>query len=411
MKAAITQTLVNSLPAGPVDIWDTKQPGFVLRVHESGRATWRVSYARGKWYTLGRVSDLTPIEARAEAKKVLGEAAKGNDPGAARKKAKAATLNQYLEDVYGPWLKAHLRSGDKTLAMIKARFGDELGGVKLPNITPWLVEKWRSSRLKKGIKPATINRDLGALKAALRRAVDWGYLDDHPIAKVRPTKVDDNRTPRFLSEAEEIYLREALDRREEEARRARESANQWREERGYPLLQDLRSMPFVDHLKPLVLVAMNTGMRRGELFNLEWPDVDLQRAVLTVKGAGAKSGKTRHIPLNDEALESLKGWKEVNPSRLVFPGREGERMDNIATGWKNLMKAAGIKAFRFHDTRHHFASRLVMAGVDLNTVRELLGHADLKMTLRYAHLAPEHKAAAVAKLTPPKRVSRRGAVA
>jgi integrase len=95
----------------------------------------------------------------------------------------------------------------------------------------------------------------------------------------------------------------------------------------------------------------------------------------------------------------------VTPTGYVFPGAEGERLIDVKTAWKSLLRVAGVTGFRFHDLRHTFASRLVMAGVDLNTVRELLGHADLKMTLRYAHLAPEHKAAAVAKLPPTTRMS------
>jgi integrase len=88
----------------------------------------------------------------------------------------------------------------------------------------------------------------------------------------------------------------------------------------------------------------------------------------------------------------LRQWKQQHPEGRLFAVKK------LDTAWENLIERAGIEDFRFHDCRHDFASRLVMAGVDLNTVRELLGHGDIKMTLRYAHLAPEHKAAAVAVL-------------
>jgi integrase len=230
--------------------------------------------------------------------------------------------------------------------------------------------------------------------------VDWGIIETNPLAKVKPLKVDRQGVIRYLTDDEERRLREALATREEEARAERESANRWRAERGYPTMPDLRAVPYVDHLRPLTLLALNTGLRRGELFNLEWWDIDIARASLAVRGEGAKSAQTRHVPLNDEAARVLRDWQKSTgaASGLVFPSRDGQRLNNIKTAWTSLMARAGISEFRFHDLRHTFASHLVMAGVDLNTVRELLGHGDIKMTLRYAHLAPGHKAEAVAKL-------------
>ena len=106
------------------------------------------------------------------------------------------------------------------------------------------------------------------------------------------------------------------------------------------------------------------------------------------------------MPLNEEATDVTRHWQPSphDPSAYVFPGDEGARLGGIKTAFLQVLRDAQITGFRFHDLRHDFASKLVMAGVDLNTVRELLGHADIKMTLRYAHLASEHKAAAVAKL-------------
>lgn len=149
----------------------------------------------------------------------------------------------------------------------------------------------------------------------------------------------------------------------------------------------------------MILLSINTGLRRGEVFSLKWDNVNFDRAIVTIEGNYAKSGKTRHVPLNKEALSVLKCWsKQTNQSSLVFANKDGKRFDSIKKSWAGVLKLAKIKNFRWHDLRHHFASRLVMAGVDLNTVRELLGHSDMALTLRYAHLAPEHKANAVEKL-------------
>ncbi len=150
----------------------------------------------------------------------------------------------------------------------------------------------------------------------------------------------------------------------------------------------------------MVLLTLNTGLRRGELFSLMWSDINFEKALLTVRGDTAKSGKTRHIPLNKIALQVLIDWQSFNDSdKLIFSNaRTGTIFNHIKKSWAAVLERASIKNFRWHDMRHHFASKLVMAGADLNSVRELLGHADITMTLRYAHLAPEHKAKIVSML-------------
>jgi integrase len=133
---------------------------------------------------------------------------------------------------------------------------------------------------------------------------------------------------------------------------------------------------------------------RGELLKLRWRSVDFARRLLTVEGPDAKSRQTRHVPLNDEAIRVLKSWREQSS--------DGARVFEISTGfktaWGKILKRANIVGFRWHDLRHHFASRLVQLGVPLNTVRDLLGHSSVAMSLRYAHLAPDQRREAVAML-------------
>ena len=139
---------------------------------------------------------------------------------------------------------------------------------------------------------------------------------------------------------------------------------------------------------------MNTGLRRGELLALRWESIDFNGQILTVEGGTANNRQTRHVPLNDDAALVLRRWHEqANGGPRVFEARTG-----FKSAWAKLLKRAKITKFRWHDLRHHFASRLVQAGVPLNTVRDLLGHNSVAMSLRYAHLAPDQRREAVAKL-------------
>jgi integrase len=146
--------------------------------------------------------------------------------------------------------------------------------------------------------------------------------------------------------------------------------------------------------KPATMTADHTGLRLTEMLSLEWANVDLERTIFTVTDETTKSSKQRHIPINCDLLAVLIAWKAQAHKRYVFADIHGKPLKRIQA-WNGLRAAPELADFRWHDFRHDFASRLVMAGVALNTVRDLLGHADLKMTLRYAHLSPDCRAAAV----------------
>jgi len=403
MRAKLSPRVIDTAKpaATPYEIHDTDLKGLLLRVQPSGAKSYVVVWGRGKRRTLGRHPIMTLARARTAGLAALAEASQHGAPLAVLEAAKPLplTLGAYLTEHYGPWAKAHQKAGQATIDAIEACFGDLLDK-PLSAICAFDLERFKGRRLKAGIKPSTVNRDLSRIRGALSRAVDWGMLGEHPMRTVKAAKGADDSRVRYLSPDEEKALRRALQAREEQRRQARASGNAWAAGRGRPARTLWPAETFTDYLTPMVLLAINTGMRRGELLGLAWPDVNLAQKTLTITAANAKSRRARHIPLNAEAQDVLTRWRGALPRAvgLVFPAPSGSRMGDINSSWEGLCEAANLPNFRFHDLRHSFASRLVMAGVDLNTVRELLGHSDIRMTLRYAHLAPDKLAEAVARL-------------
>lgn len=411
MKAKLASRTIQGLAADekPFEIVDTELKGFLLRVQPSGTKTYYYSYRNGQGkrqrYRIGNSETLNPAQARDRAIILAARVVAGEDIQAEKKQdrrranlAKSRTLEGFLEHQYEPWATSQRKSGAATVQRIRRNFS-HLMARPLNDINLWVIEKWRSEALKRGKAKTTINRDITTLKACLSRAVEWEFLDANPLKKLRPLRTDESSRARYLSASEEQALRSALQVRDQQLRNGRASGNAWRLVRNLPLLPDLAKTTFADYLEPMILLSLNTGIRRGELLGLRWGDVDLLQRRLVVRGEGAKSVKTRYVPLNDEALTTMQHWRSDSISNeWVFAAQNGERMQGVRTSWKGVLQSARITDFRWHDLRHHFASRLVMKGVDLNTVRELLGHADLAMTLRYAHLSPQHTAEAVARL-------------
>jgi integrase len=412
MQAKITQRFVKTVQPGAADIsiTDTSLPGFELRVRFSGAKSWvfryRLNGGPQRRLRLGGFPGLSAEEARKLALAGAADVAKGIDIYLRKETAKvdavrrsASTLAVFISEHYEPWARSHLHTWRFQMKRIRSDFESWLDRT-MEAIDTVLIEKWRAERLRAGNQPVTVNRNLQRLHALLSKAVEWKVIVNHPFA-VKPLKTDRTGRVRYLEEDEEERLRQALVAREDLLRAERDSFNQWRVARHKPMLQR-RDAAYVDHLRPLVLLALNTGMRRSELFQLRWADINLKTRWLTVRGRTAKSKQTRRLPLNREALMVLEGWhaqsvrRPANP--YVFPGVGQSALTTITKSWGSLRKNASLRDFRFHDLRHHFASRLVQSGVDLNTVRELLGHADLKMVLRYAHLAPGGLASAVEKV-------------
>lgn len=373
-------------PKGQVYVLrDDKPVGLILRVQPSGRKAWAVTWGRGQARNLGAFPVMTLAAARIEAMKVLAEIAEHGAPVKASR-GKVETFGQFM-DVYGPHLTATAKAGKATVAAIKSVFG----GWYPRRLSSLFVTDWdtlKAERLNAGTKPATVNRDLDRIKAALSQAVVWEFLKENPLAKVKRITRGIDKRVRYLSAKESKALRKALDSREKRRIAERASGEAWRKARGREALGAFQG--YTDHVMPMVLLALNTGLRRGELRLIQWADIDMRAKLLTVRAGYAKSGKARTVPLNSEALAVLKAWRKTHKGDGAVFG-----VASIQTAWEGLMADAKIQDFRFHDCRHDFASRLVMAGVPLIVVRDLLGHGSIEMTERYAHLAPQHHAQAV----------------
>jgi integrase len=240
------------------------------------------------------------------------------------------------------------------------------GGRSAESIQPIEIERWLISQSEQNNwKPATANRFKALLSLAFRLGVENGKVSNNPARLVRRRREDNGRI-RWLSQEEEKKLRTAI------------------------------KTKFSKHM-PELDIALNTGLRKGEQYRLTWECVNFERRILTIPRT--KNGDTRHIPLNTTALLV---FKVLHARSLgtgpVFPASDGVRLMNSRHWFDKAIKDAGILDFTWHCLRHTFASRLVMAGVDLRTVQELMGHKTIQMTCRYAHLAPQHPLAAVERL-------------
>jgi len=266
-----------------------------------------------------------------------------------------------LASEYSKWVKfqkSYIGSKRFFIKHIVETFGD----LRVRDLNARIVEQWQTMRLEHS-KPATVNRITSCLRHMITQGQKWEMVEEETAKHIKSVKLlkEDNKRLRFLTIEECQKLIDCC----------------------------------ADHLKPIVTVALNTGMRKSEILNLKWEQVDLEHGFILLDEDITKNGERREIPINT-TLEYL--FNEIPhsiESLYVFTDKDGNPYKEVKHSFSTALKRAGISNFRLHDLRHTFASHLVMAGIDLTSVKELLGHKDIKMTLRYAHLAPGHKRKAV----------------
>lgn len=236
-----------------------------------------------------------------------------------------------------------------------------LGKLKLGEITAEHVERFKAAKRKAGLAEKTINLHLGCLAKCLRTALEWGRIDRIPEIKKLKTQTPEMD---FLSPQDSDRLLAYAHKYE-------------------PLWH------------PMILTALRTGMRRGELIGLQWDDVDLKRRKITVRRSmingvmsSTKNYRTRYSPMTPEVYETLS--RLTSKRGFVFKSETGGAISSSAAhrNLKGICEAAGLRPIQWHAFRHTFASQLATSGLPLNVLKDLMGHSDIQMTMRYSHFSP-----------------------
>jgi excisionase family DNA binding protein len=333
------------------------------RKTRDGRIRWYLDYLDAEGKRIQRVEDGASSSEEAEIalkKAVLAESARV--PGAARPRGriKFTEFSKIFIEDYAMNVKRSWRGDKCRLGILEPYFKD----MHLDEITPLMIQKCLAWRLRSRNSKSTANRYLALLKKMFSLAIDEGYLETNPAAKIKKSSEKDLLKERVLTEDEEARLKSA----------------------SYPVLRSIIS------------VALHTGMRLQEILSLRWAQVNFAEMMLTAERT--KSGKPRTIPLNAALHNELLNLRSLDGrSPFVFPNpKTGKPLTTVKTAFGAACRRAGISELRFHDLRHTFGSRLVEKGADIETVRSLLGHASIVVTQRYVHSTDERRRTAVEKL-------------
>ncbi len=270
------------------------------------------------------------------------------------------TFNE-LAEKYLSWINGRQKSA-KIKGYIIGQLLNTFGSLPLRRFNTLTVEQLQTDLINRGLKNSSCNKVLNILKHMFTKAVDWEMVESDVLKRIRKVKLlqDDSKRLRFLSKEECQTLINTCQ----------------------------------GNTKPIVITALNTGMRKGEILDLKWDNLDLKHGFILLDIT--KNGERREIPINDTLRGVLQGiTRRLDIPYVFYDSITGKPFQDVKRSFNTALRKTGIRDFHFHDLRHTFASHLVMAGIDITTVKELLGHKTLTMTLRYSHLAPSHKVKAV----------------
>jgi len=312
-----------------------------MGIYKKGNTYWMIKQYKGK--KIERSLD-TKVKRVAEERhaKIVAEIIDGGYFD--NQKAKTITVKEMADKYKAKWQRLRDETSLKKLMPV-------FGHLKLSEVTTELISGYRDERLKI-VKPATVYQELALLRRMFNVARKvWKWTKENPVADISFSVGNENARDRWLTTEEEQNL-------------ISKATN--------PIW-----------LRPLLITALHTGMRRGEILNLKWQDIDFVRKILTIHKS--KNGEKRSIPLSQTLYHTLKNIKVVNISGTVFP----ISVRSLREAFDMTLEKAGIRDFHFHDLRHTFATQLVQRGQDLYKVKELLGHKSISVTVRYAHHYPE----------------------
>jgi integrase len=343
-------------------IWDSELKGFGVRVFPTGRRTYFVQYRNQCGSTrrkkIGVHGVITADLARDEAKKLLGDVAKGEDPSKDFQKAK---LKQTFEELANEYLEIYAKTEKKPKSykedkrMLERVILKKWRGKKIEEITTYDVQHLHHE-LRGTLYGA--NRVRSLLSTMFNLAIQWNWTSVNPVEGVN--KYQEQKRNRWLNDQEVQSL--------------------------YTVLDSYHNQSVANAIRLLVL----TGARKNEVLGAEWGQFDLESGVWTKPAHTTKEKKMEHLPLSSQVITLLKKIKEEATTPHLFPGKvDGKPLQDIKKAWKTIITRAGLTKVRIHDLRHTHASHLVSSGLSLSIVGKLLGHTQASTTHRYAHLADE----------------------